>query len=133
MQNLKYTLKNNKYIGKYIIPANVTVTIPSLHVHREEKYFPDPYSFRPERFLSAGSADLMNPYANVTFGVGVRNCIGQRFAMMELKLVMARLLQAFEFSVVDGFQVNIVPDLTMKSGNGIWVRLQKRLQNRSSG
>lgn len=109
--------------GKYILPANTTVNIPSYHVHREAKYFPDAELFQPERFLHP---DPINPNANVIFGTGLRNCIGQRFAMLEMKCTLTRLLQTFELSAVDGFRAQVELAITLKSSNGLMVRLRKR-------
>lgn len=111
------------YLGNYTLPAGVAVNVPAYQVHREAKYFPEPLLFRPERFLNG---EPIHPYAHVAFGTGARNCVGQRFATLELKCVLTRLLRAFEFSAVEGFQHEISPDLTIRSKNGLMIRLRKR-------
>ncbi len=73
----------------------VTLNICSYLIHRDPKQFVNPEKFFPERFLPENSEER-DPYAYIPFSAGKRNCIGQRFAMMELKVVMAHILRNFE-------------------------------------
>ncbi len=73
----------------------MTINISSYNIHRDHKQFPEPDAFIPERF-SPENSNTRDPYAYIPFSAGKRNCIGQRFAIMELKLVMAYLLMNFE-------------------------------------
>ena len=75
-------------------PKNSTVVISILAMQRDERNWTDPLTFKPERFLHADGQ--RNPFAFVPFSGGPRNCIGQRFAMMELKLTLYHLLLNFE-------------------------------------
>ena len=54
----------------------------------------------------------MQPYSYFPFGVGARMCIGNKFAMMEMKVMLATLLKTFSFSEVPGCRVKAVPMLT---------------------
>lgn len=85
--------------------------------------FAEPDTFKPERFLGN---EQYHPYAFVGFSAGPRNCIGQKFAMLELKSSLAKLLRSFEFQPVDGYAPILVHDLILKSTNGIQVKLMKR-------
>ena len=78
------------------IKKGTVVMIPAHAVHNNEKYWPEPEKFIPERFLPENK-DNINQYAFLPFGAGPRNCIGSRFAKQEMVLVMAKLLK--EFSV----------------------------------
>ncbi|KAL1490243.1 hypothetical protein ABEB36_012971 [Hypothenemus hampei] len=69
--------------------------IPIYALHRDQKYYPDPEQFNPERF-SDENKDRINPYAYIPFGVGPRNCLGSRFAILECKALMYHLLLNFE-------------------------------------
>lgn len=111
-------------IGKYTIPPFVTMTVNAFRVHREPTHFPDPESFRPERFLK--DAASIHPFAHIAFSAGPRNCIGSRFAMLELKCSVSRLVEAFEFHAVPDFELHLVHELVLKSRTGIMVRLHKR-------
>lgn len=76
-------LKNN-----VIIPAGSECVMPIYTIHRDERFFKDPHEFIPERFQNS----THNPYVFIPFSAGPRNCIGQKYAMMEIKFVMAKLL-----------------------------------------
>jgi cytochrome P450 len=64
-------------------------------VHRDEKYYPDPEKLIPERFLLENSKDR-HAYAYIPFSAGRRNCVGQRFAIIEEKVLLASILRKFE-------------------------------------
>lgn len=86
------TLANNAGI----IPAGHTCYVPIIALHRDARYFKDPEKFIPERFSSEQvSATKRSPYAFVPFSAGPRNCIGQKYAMLEVKLVLAELLRRY--------------------------------------
>ena len=61
--------------------------IPIFAIHRDEKFYPDPEKFGPERFNDENKATL-NPSVYLPFGAGPRNCIGSRFALLEGKVVL---------------------------------------------
>uniref|UniRef100_W8AYS2 Putative cytochrome P450 4s3 n=2 Tax=Ceratitis capitata TaxID=7213 RepID=W8AYS2_CERCA len=111
-------------IGKLTVPKGASVSTLAYMVHRDEKNFPNPEKFDPERFMVA-EKDL-HPFAFVAFSAGPRNCIGQKFAMLELKLVLSSLLRSYEFLPVKDFKPNPLAELVMKSGNGIQIRIRPR-------
>jgi cytochrome P450 len=73
-------------------------------MHRDSHYFPDAEKFIPERF-SAENEKHINKYAYLPFGAGPRICIGNAFAMMEARLLLATIAQAFELSLAPGQKV----------------------------
>jgi cytochrome P450 len=75
-------------IAGRLLPAGATV-MPSIVLVQSSEAFADPGAFRPERFLE-GSAP---PYTFIPFGGGPRRCIGASFAMMEIKTVIATVLE----------------------------------------
>lgn len=105
------------------IPAGTSITTFCYMVHRDPAIYPDPEKFDPTRFLVDTER---HPYANVAFSAGVRNCIGQKFAMLELKSTLAKLLREFEICPVENFEPILLAELVMKSGNGIKVSLKTR-------
>ena len=81
----------------YKIPTGATISMHIYALHRNEKLFPDPFVFKPERFGIEQSTGR-HPFAFVPFSAGPRNCIGQRFALFEEKVIMSTLLRRFRFT-----------------------------------
>lgn len=84
-----------------IVPKGSNVLIPILPIHYNDEIFDEPREFRPERHLEERSAATINPFAYVPFSAGPRNCIGQKFAMYELKSIVSKILRNFEISVTE--------------------------------
>merc|ERR1712038_199892 len=82
------------------IPRGTCIGIPIHAIHHNPKYFPDPEVFKPERFLKENSDELI-PGAFVSFGIGPRACIGERFALIEMKIAMTKLLQNFQLEMAE--------------------------------
>lgn len=78
------------------VPKGTTVAIPTYAVHHDSDNYPNPESFEPTRFL-AENRDKIKPYTYLPFGAGPRNCVGMRFALLEAKLLIARILMDVEF------------------------------------
>ncbi|KAL6416858.1 hypothetical protein ACFW04_013125 [Cataglyphis niger] len=111
-----------------IVESGSLMMIPVYGLHRDPKYFPDPDKFDPERF-SEENKDNIVPYTYLPFGHGPRKYIGNRFALMETKILMAHLLQKFilkrtektvEPVVYDKRELNPTPE------GGFWIGLEKR-------
>jgi cytochrome P450 len=83
------------------IPAGTRVLYSTYLTHRDKKYWPQPDVFDPDRFLLA-QGSTRPPYTYLPFGGGPRNCIGAAFAQAEAKIVLARLLQRYQFRLVSG-------------------------------
>ncbi|XP_058025774.1 25-hydroxyvitamin D-1 alpha hydroxylase, mitochondrial [Ahaetulla prasina] len=81
-------------VGDYIIPKKTLITLCHYATSRDEKYFSDPNSFQPERWLHKNASH--HPYASIPFGFGKRSCIGRRIAELEVYLALARILMHFE-------------------------------------
>mmetsp|Transcript_9212 Transcript_9212/g.10686 ORF Transcript_9212/g.10686 Transcript_9212/m.10686 type:complete len:517 (+) Transcript_9212:2-1552(+) len=79
-----------------VIPKHTMVTLPSVLMLRDERYFPNPDSFQPSRWENASkdAADAFMPFL-----VGKRNCVGQSLANAEMKTVLSMLCSQYEISV----------------------------------
>ncbi|XP_052023974.1 cytochrome P450 3A13 [Apodemus sylvaticus] len=88
--------KKDVEINGVFIHKGTVVMIPTFALHKDPNYWPEPEEFRPERF-SKNNQDSINPYAYLPFGNGPRNCIGMRFALMNMKVALVRVLQNFSF------------------------------------
>ncbi|XP_073830963.1 probable cytochrome P450 4s3 [Musca autumnalis] len=111
-------------VGKLTLPKGCNISILSYLAHRDENIFPEPEKFDPTRFLEKDKN--LHPFSFVAFSAGPRNCIGQKFAMLELKCTLSYLLRNFEFLPAKNFTPNPLPELVLKSGNGIRIRLKSR-------
>ena len=79
-------------LGGIPVAAGTGVIIPNFNIGRDPELFADPEEFRPERFL--GDARLtVNPATFLAFGLGPRQCIGLRFAMLQIKLALVYTLK----------------------------------------
>lgn len=112
-------------IGGYEFPAGSTILMSQWVMHRDPRYFDDPETFRPERWLD-GLADRLPAGAYFPFGDGPRRCIGQGFAMMEAAIVIGTLAQRFQFRLVPGRPVVPEPLVTLRPRHGIHVTLRAR-------
>mmetsp|Transcript_18105 Transcript_18105/g.39342 ORF Transcript_18105/g.39342 Transcript_18105/m.39342 type:complete len:463 (-) Transcript_18105:22-1410(-) len=96
-------LEDDTVAGHHIPKGTPIIICPGV-VHRLERYWPEPETFSPERFLPGGSGvdTKKNPFAYLPFLVGERACIGRRFALAEATAVLATLLQSFSWEPVPG-------------------------------
>ncbi|KAF2896448.1 hypothetical protein ILUMI_09728 [Ignelater luminosus] len=110
-----------------IIEKDVLIFVPISAFHHDPEYYPNPEKFDPERFSSENQFGR-HQYAWLPFGEGPRACIGMRFAIMQVKVGLAALLQKYKFSVNSKTQIPFVFDpmhvfLTPK--HGIWLNVEK--------
>ena len=94
---------------------------------REARYFPEPEKFDPERFNVERSAEKTNPYQYIPFSAGPRNCIGQKFAVAELKSLVSKVLRHYEILPPTGKQdESFIAELILRPEHGVFVRLKPR-------
>uniref|UniRef100_A0A914WXD4 Uncharacterized protein n=1 Tax=Plectus sambesii TaxID=2011161 RepID=A0A914WXD4_9BILA len=79
------------------IPKGCIVSVPVWVIHYDPEFYPDPQKFDPERFSPEEKASR-DPLAYLPFGYGPRNCIGMRFAQLELRMALAYLVKNFKFT-----------------------------------
>uniref|UniRef100_H2Y4V4 Uncharacterized protein n=1 Tax=Ciona savignyi TaxID=51511 RepID=H2Y4V4_CIOSA len=85
-------------INGITIPRGATVGIPMFGMMRDEEYWEDPLIFNPDRMEDMSKID---PMIYQPFGAGPRNCIGMRFALLEIKITFAKLLLKFDLDVCE--------------------------------
>ena len=119
-------LSQDLQLGNYQIPEQTHVILHIPLLHRDPDSFPEPDKFDPERF-SPESDNGRNPYAYVPFSAGPRNCIGQKFAMMEEKVILSTILRSFKVTAnVPPDELLLEPSITMKPKNGMYMLFETR-------
>lgn len=112
-------------LGDYFIPEGTEVVLWSYGLHRDPDVFPEPDLFKPERFQE--NPIKISPFAFVPFSGGSRNCIGQKFANLELKCVLAKILSKFNIRSLDPIEaIKIRADAVLKTMSNIRVKFQPR-------
>ncbi|KAG7463882.1 hypothetical protein MATL_G00181430 [Megalops atlanticus] len=95
--NARITVDNEIVVGDYIFPKKTLFHLCHYAVSYDEKYFSQPYTFRPERWLRGGEEkNRQHPFGSVPFGFGIRACLGKRVAELEMYLILSRLMKHFE-------------------------------------
>nr|UOU03248.1 cytochrome P450 3049E2-2 [Brachionus rubens] len=117
------------FIGNYNIPKNTLISVAPFQLGRNEKYFPKPEEFIPERFISDDPFSKQNKITSYTyfpFSLGPRNCIGQNFAMLEGKLVLAKFIQHFQFKLDPNQSFGITESATLRPIDGVKVFIKPK-------
>merc|ERR1711892_675591 len=110
----------------HIIPAYTNAVMVSFLLHRDPKAFPNPDQFDPERF-SMENTQKRHPYSYVPFSAGPRNCIGQKFAMMEEKVMVSYVLRRFSLkSTVTPSEIPLLAEVILRPKNGLHLSIEKR-------
>ncbi|XP_060539987.1 cytochrome P450 3A9-like [Pantherophis guttatus] len=104
---LQRVCKKTIELNGITIPKGMGIVIPSVILHYDPEYWPEPERFRPERF-SKEVKEKINPYTYLPFGAGPRNCIGMRFASLTMKAAVASLMQNFTFQPCKETQIPLV-------------------------
>jgi len=112
-------------INGVVVDAGTTVIASIYGIHHNPLVWPDPEKFDPERF--ADTAPKRDPYSYLLFSAGPRNCIGQKFAEMQSKIILAKLIQAFKFSIPDNAEeLKLVPSVILKAKDGVRITMTPR-------
>ncbi|KAL5491879.1 hypothetical protein EMCRGX_G017245 [Ephydatia muelleri] len=118
----------NIQLGGLDIPKGTAVIVPVMSIHQDPKIWEDPMNFRPERF-SAEEKERRPQLCHLPFGWGPHNCIGMRFALMEVKMALISILQKYKFMQALETEVplqTVASGLTLQPKNGIYVKIQSR-------
>lgn len=120
------TITEDCIIGGHNFKTNDPVLIAVCSIHKDERFFPNPESFDPDRFLN-DNLTSKNPYCYIPFSAGRRNCIGQKFAMMELKIILTTILRRFKIrprkKLADIVKVG---ELTLHTVDDVLINLEPR-------
>ncbi|CAL8118535.1 unnamed protein product [Orchesella dallaii] len=119
-------------IGPYHVPKNVGIQIPIWQVHHDPEIWSEPYRFDPDRFEDNAKKSYGNNMQWIPFGTGPRNCIGARFALLNLKFTLCSVLRKFKVvpaSNHHSFKLKLkVPSVTIVPEEGIPLRFLPRIE-----
>ena len=124
-----YEIKPEKRNEKSIrIEKGELVWFPIIAIHRDEKYYPNANVFDPERFNDENKKNI-DPSTYMPFGVGPRNCIGSRFALLETKIMFYHILSKLSFVTTSKTQNPLKFSKrfqNLKTEKGFWAGLKNR-------
>jgi cytochrome P450 len=112
-------------IGNFTVPKGSLITVNTYALHRDPRFFEDPERFDPERF-ARGWEERIPRYAYLPFGGGPRVCIGNGFATMEARLILATVAQRRQLTLEPRQDIVAMQLVTVRPRNGIRMRLKQR-------
>uniref|UniRef100_A0ABM0MFL4 Cytochrome P450 4F22-like n=1 Tax=Saccoglossus kowalevskii TaxID=10224 RepID=A0ABM0MFL4_SACKO len=104
------------------LPAGMWTSINVYATHHNNSVWENPEVYDPSRFLPE-KVKLRSPHAFIPFSAGPRNCIGQNFAMNEMKITLANILHNFELSADESKPVVPIAEIIYKTRNGMFLNL----------
>ncbi|CAG2177895.1 unnamed protein product [Oppiella nova] len=104
------------------VPKGTSIEIYTYALHRDPEYWPNPNDFLPDRWFEP----THHPYAYIPFGSGPRLCVGQRFAINEMRMCLAMLINRFEFTLAQKPQLDYFICNTLMSPKNLLVTLESR-------
>jgi len=110
-------------IGGWTYPQGVCLLPDAYLIHHDPEIYPDPYAFKPERFLDEGPGT----YTWIPFGGGRRRCLGASFAQLEMKIVLRAVLGSSELTPAEpGMEFGRRRSITLSPGAGARAILRAR-------
>ncbi|KAL1509300.1 hypothetical protein ABEB36_004062 [Hypothenemus hampei] len=109
-----------------VIPAGTTVIMSQYATHRHPEFWPNPEVFDPDNFLPERCQER-HYYAYFPFSAGPRSCVGRKYAMLKLKVIIASVLRKYViFSTKDESEFRLQGDIILKRADGFCMRLEDR-------
>lgn len=113
-------------LGGVQLPARTLLRLTPWLLHRDPRWWPDAAAFKPERFLPGAPSDIPRG-AYIPFGLGPRVCLGQHFAVLEMTLIAALLLQRFELRPLGAAPPRPRLGVTLRPEGGLRLKLALRV------
>ncbi len=110
-------------LGNYELPAGVNVIIPAWVVHRDPLFWPDPISFKPDRW---NNVDPSQVDAYVPFSKGSRRCVGEAMAMVEMAVIISTVMRNFEIALKNSVFPEAVAYVSLRPDEEITLRVKKK-------
>ena len=106
----------------YRIPKGARLLVSPYVVHRLPEFWSDPERFVPERFSPEGSAQKQS-HAYIPFGAGPRQCIGKRFATLQMQLILPMIMQEFRVGLTSSQTTVTEASVTLQPAQPLWISL----------
>ncbi|KAF5295377.1 hypothetical protein FQR65_LT01569 [Abscondita terminalis] len=133
------TLLEMKYLDCVVsekllqLEEGMLIWIPAIAIQNDEKYFSNPSKFDPDRFNTENKPNIA-PYSYIPFGAGPRVCLGSRFALMEMKLIIVEIIRNFKIMTSIFTEDPLKSSKTNFRGipdNGVLLTIKPRLQRQT--
>nr|CAD7590691.1 unnamed protein product [Timema genevievae] len=120
------TLSEDVSMGKVTLPKGCQVIITPYATHRIPHIYPDPEKFDPDRFLPENMRGR-HQYAYIPFSAGPRICIGYKFAMLEMKMLLGEILRKYHVTTIPGKEeLRMKYRITIRASGGVWLQFTPR-------
>ncbi|XP_076642431.1 cytochrome P450 4g15 [Halictus rubicundus] len=112
--------------GDFVVPGGCTVVVGTIRLHRQASIYPNPDTFNPDNFLPEKTANR-HYYAFVPFSAGPRSCVGRKYAMLKLKIVLSTIMRNFRVrSDLKESDFKLQADIILKRAEGFKIKLEPR-------
>ncbi|XP_063704419.1 cytochrome P450 4c3 [Culicoides brevitarsis] len=119
-------LNEDVQIGEYMIPRGSTALICTYMLHRDPQVYKNPEAFDPERFTPENTKGR-HPYSYIPFSAGPRNCIGQKFAILEEKIILSSIFRKYIVETCDRREdLTILCEQILRPKHGLRVKITSR-------
>ncbi len=116
-------------VGDFVIPMGESIVASQYWMHRDERYWPDPDEFRPDRWIDASgefTEKIVPRGVYFPFGFAARKCIGDRFALAEAALALAYLGRRWHVIPLEPSTIEPFPSVTLRPSTNVPARLRRR-------
>ncbi|KAL1917117.1 uncharacterized protein VTP21DRAFT_4773 [Calcarisporiella thermophila] len=134
------TAKEDYQVCGFLIPAGTDIMCNILGILKDPELFPNPDKFDPERWTTSTVNSNANAPAEenvmvnqgvpeAAFTLGAHACMGRHLATLELRCLIALLVNAFHLELKEGSEINTKVFFSMKPKDGVWIKFKKRCHN----
>lgn len=113
---------------KYMLPAGATIVIGTYKIHRRADIYENPDTFDPDNFLPERTQNR-HYYSFIPFSAGPRSCVGRKYAMIKLKVLLSTILRAYKINsnlTQDDFKLQA--DIILKRTDGFRIEIERRIK-----
>ncbi|XP_075972264.1 cytochrome P450 4g15-like [Anticarsia gemmatalis] len=112
--------------NNYVLPKGSTVVVGTYKIHRSTKYYKDPDTFNPDNFLPENTSNR-HYYSYIPFSAGPRSCVGRKYALLKLKILLATILRNYKcVSEVPESEFKLKADIILKRADGFRLKIEPR-------